>query len=154
MKRHQGNVKIHMTLMNAKYRKVPGSGKSRFSKRQSIDASKIMEKFKNYEFGICDLTCVRIAHIFAPPDKDGFYKTLAEVKLQQEEEDIFKLESESKNNVIEHSNYVSQLSPECAQVTNSAVDATVDKPKIQHSDLQEESDQISTEIPMSISKLK
>lgn len=65
--------------MNVKFRKIPG--KKKFSSRQSIDATKIMEKYSDYKFGTCDFNSIRIAHIFATPDKDGFYKTLSEVHL-------------------------------------------------------------------------
>lgn len=81
LKKHEEHVKIHMTLMNSKFKKVPGNRNKKNRKRCSIDASRIMEMYENYDFGTCDLNDIRIAHIFATPDKDGFYKTLSKVNL-------------------------------------------------------------------------
>uniref|UniRef100_A0A6P7G360 Activating signal cointegrator 1 complex subunit 1-like isoform X2 n=1 Tax=Diabrotica virgifera virgifera TaxID=50390 RepID=A0A6P7G360_DIAVI len=80
LKKHQENIKLHMTLINTKYRTEPGSPRRRWVKRKSIDARKIMEKYKDYEFGQCDLTSIHIANI-STLGKDGFYEVLGSVEL-------------------------------------------------------------------------
>ncbi|CAG9838644.1 unnamed protein product [Diabrotica balteata] len=80
LKKHQENIKLHMTLINTKYRAEPGSPRRRWIKRKSIDARKIMEKYKDYEFGQCDLNSIHIANI-STLGKDGFYELLASVEL-------------------------------------------------------------------------
>lgn len=96
-----------MTLMNAKFRKIPGGRKNRNTKRKSFDASAIMEKFRDYKFGTCSLNSIKIAHISANPGSDGFYKTLAEVNLQDcepepgSEGNLLKLNSDDQSDCVQ-----------------------------------------------------
>lgn len=80
-KKYQENVKLHMTIINTKYRKNSASPK-RKQRRLSIDATKIMEKFKDYHFGYCNFDSVHLSHI-TMKGKDGFYKPLAVIKLDE-----------------------------------------------------------------------
>lgn len=80
LKQHQEQVKLHMTLMNTKYRKDLASPKKKWVKRTSFDATKIMEKYKDYEFGQCDLNSVHISNI-SSLGEDGFYESLTSVVI-------------------------------------------------------------------------
>ncbi|CAH1132825.1 unnamed protein product [Ceutorhynchus assimilis] len=79
LKKYQENVKLHMTIINTKYRKDKTSPK-RKRRRLSIDATKIFEKFKDFEFGDCDFDSLHLSHMTLKGD-DGFYKPLAVIKL-------------------------------------------------------------------------
>ncbi|XP_060517084.1 activating signal cointegrator 1 complex subunit 1-like [Cylas formicarius] len=78
-KEYQENVKLHMTIMNTKYRKVSGSPK-RKCRRLSFDATKIIEKYKDYTFGQCNFDSIHLSHITSKGD-DGFYKPVKIIKL-------------------------------------------------------------------------
>lgn len=80
-KKYQENVKLHMTIINTKYRKNSESPK-RKHRRLSIDATKIMEKFRDYHFGYCNFNSVHLSHI-TMKGEDGFYKPLAVIKLDE-----------------------------------------------------------------------
>ncbi|KAG5889801.1 hypothetical protein JTB14_031349 [Gonioctena quinquepunctata] len=81
LKRHQETVKLHMTLMNSKYRKDPNSpSKSRRPKRKSFDARKIMEQYKDFEFGQCELKNIFLS-LISSKGEDGFYVSLASIKV-------------------------------------------------------------------------
>lgn len=80
-KKYQENVKLHMTIINTKYRKNSESPK-RKRRRLSIDATKIMEKFKDYHFGYCNFNSVHLSHI-TMKGEDGFYKPLAVIRLDE-----------------------------------------------------------------------
>lgn len=88
LNRYQESVKIHMTLINVKYRKPFSWNRKRKSRPSSIDATRIMEKYRDYNFGVCDFNKIKISQISAPPGKDGFYKTLSEVELNLETNEV------------------------------------------------------------------
>ncbi|KAL1502828.1 hypothetical protein ABEB36_007915 [Hypothenemus hampei] len=74
----QDKVKLHMTIINTKYRK--NEGRKRKWQKQSIDASKIIEKFKDYSFGRCDFNSIHLSQIHTKGD-NGFYKPLAVIEF-------------------------------------------------------------------------
>ncbi|XP_050300152.1 uncharacterized protein LOC126738756 [Anthonomus grandis grandis] len=78
-RKHQENVKIHMTIINTKYRKNVEGPKSK-RRRQSIDATKILELFKHYDFGECDFDSIHLSNMTLKGE-DGFYKPLAVIKV-------------------------------------------------------------------------
>ncbi|XP_066153593.1 activating signal cointegrator 1 complex subunit 1-like [Euwallacea fornicatus] len=80
VKNWKENVKVHMTVINTKYRKERKLPRRR--RRQSFNATKILEKFKDYSFGQCDFDSLHLSDIMLK-GKDGFYKPLAVVKLNE-----------------------------------------------------------------------
>lgn len=77
VRKYQDNVKLHMTLINTKYRKIPDSPKKkRWGKRQSVDATKIMEKYKDFYFGECDLNSIHLS-LIGSVGSDGFYEPIS-----------------------------------------------------------------------------
>ncbi|KAJ8935076.1 hypothetical protein NQ314_013021 [Rhamnusium bicolor] len=81
VKRYQENVKLHMTLINTKYRKVLESPtRRRWNKRESFDATNIMEKYRNIEFGECNLDSIHLS-LISSKGEDGFYKPLSVIKI-------------------------------------------------------------------------
>ncbi|XP_057660454.1 activating signal cointegrator 1 complex subunit 1 [Diorhabda carinulata] len=76
LKQHQEQIKLHMTLMNTKYR----NSKKKWAKRVNFDATKIMEKYKDYEFGKCDFNTVHISNM-SSLGEDGFYESLTSVVI-------------------------------------------------------------------------
>lgn len=62
------NVKLHVTLLNSKYRNDLGS-----SRRESFDGSEILRKFGDYEFGVMELSEIHLSqrHALGP---DGYYQ--------------------------------------------------------------------------------
>ncbi|KAF7283182.1 hypothetical protein GWI33_001245 [Rhynchophorus ferrugineus] len=85
-RKYQDNVKIHMTVINTKYRRQNGTPKRKLRyKRQSIDATKILEKYKNYDFGHCNFDSLHLSHITLKGE-DGFYKPIAIVNLEPNKE--------------------------------------------------------------------
>ncbi|XP_066258481.1 activating signal cointegrator 1 complex subunit 1-like [Euwallacea similis] len=80
VKNWKGSVKLHMTVINTKYRKEGKLSKRR--KRQSLNATKILEKFKDYSFGHCDFDSLHLSHIMLKGE-DGFYKPLAVIKVNE-----------------------------------------------------------------------
>ncbi|KAJ8958921.1 hypothetical protein NQ318_019690 [Aromia moschata] len=81
VKRHQENVKLHMTLINTKYRKsVDSPNRRRWFKRESFDASHIMEHYKDFVFGKCSLDSIHLS-LMSSKDEDGFYKSLSVIKI-------------------------------------------------------------------------
>ncbi|XP_018562630.1 activating signal cointegrator 1 complex subunit 1-like [Anoplophora glabripennis] len=81
--RHTENVKLHMTLINTKYRKSPDNpspSRKRWVKRESFDASLIMQKYKDFVFGECDLDSIHLS-LISTKGEDGFYKPLSIIKI-------------------------------------------------------------------------
>ncbi|EFA03384.1 activating signal cointegrator 1 complex subunit 1 [Tribolium castaneum] len=84
---YQDNVKLHMTLINTKYRKESGSPKKelgtpkkkRWVKKQSFDATTIMEKYKDFYFGECPLDAIHLSLMGSVGD-DGFYQPISIIK--------------------------------------------------------------------------
>ncbi|KAJ8975835.1 hypothetical protein NQ317_001232 [Molorchus minor] len=78
--RYEENVKLHITLINTKYRKVSDSPRRRWNKRISFDATKIMEKYKEFVFGECCMDSIHLS-LMSSTGEDGFYKPLSVIKL-------------------------------------------------------------------------
>lgn len=87
--RYTDNVKLHVTLLNTKYRKVtttrttesPSPKKSKwFYKKQPFNASKIIEKYKDFNFGETDFKSLHLSSI-STVDEDGFYKRISSIHL-------------------------------------------------------------------------
>lgn len=75
---HQENVKLHVTLMNTKYRKS-SSPRNKF-KRQPFDARTIMENYRNFYFGQSLLDSVHLS-LMSTQREDGFYKPLSIIEF-------------------------------------------------------------------------
>lgn len=86
LKQYNENVKLHVTLMNTKYRKSsnPSSPEKRKPywrmRRQPFDARTIMEKYKDYYFGESKFDSLHISYM-SSVGEDGFYKSLSSIKL-------------------------------------------------------------------------
>lgn len=81
---HRNQVKLHVTLINTKYRKVsdrPTSKKKQFNKwQQTLNATSIIKKHSNYYFGEVLLNSIRLSYISTIGD-DGNYKSIADVSI-------------------------------------------------------------------------
>ncbi|XP_041968306.1 activating signal cointegrator 1 complex subunit 1 [Aricia agestis] len=69
------NVKIHATLMNSKYRaeaQDSGEDDSSRPKRQPFDASKILAKYADYDFGVAEVTGMHLSQHHSMGE-DGYY---------------------------------------------------------------------------------
>lgn len=78
---HKENVKLHMTLINTKYRKnLPNLPNKRYPQRQPIDATSLIEKYKDFYFGEALLDEIHLSIMSTVAD-DGFYKPLSVLKL-------------------------------------------------------------------------
>lgn len=81
------SVKMHLTLINTRYDKGE-SGKDgdglyrapRLRKRKTIDATTILEKYKNYDFGSQEVNEILLSAM-SEKDDDGFYKKIGSVKF-------------------------------------------------------------------------
>lgn len=75
-----------MTLINTRYDKGEsgkdgnGNGTPRYRIRKTIDATAILEKYKNYNFGSQEVNEILLSAMFEKDD-DGFYKKIASVKF-------------------------------------------------------------------------
>lgn len=70
------NVKLHVTLINSKYRNQMSNQDVRAEKnnsRESFDGSEILERFANFEFGVMELRDIHLSqrHALGP---DGYYQ--------------------------------------------------------------------------------
>ncbi|KAF2884275.1 hypothetical protein ILUMI_21896 [Ignelater luminosus] len=87
VRQYQDNVKLHVTLINTKYRKSsaetsPVKKRSKWQmKKQTFDARSIMEKYKDYYFGESVFDSVHLSYI-SSKGEDGFYKPLSIIKVQ------------------------------------------------------------------------
>lgn len=70
-------VKLHLTLMNTKYRMEQNSDQ----KRVSFDASNILKKYKDFHFGYAEFRCMQLS-VSSEYDENGFYKSLLTLTLQ------------------------------------------------------------------------
>ncbi|KRT78543.1 hypothetical protein AMK59_7816 [Oryctes borbonicus] len=80
IRQYRENVKIHLTLMNTKYRKSNDRQRKWTNRRQPFDASIIMEKYKDFHFGECDLKEIYLSWISEIGD-NGFYKPLSVITI-------------------------------------------------------------------------
>lgn len=79
VKQQFDNVKLHVTLMNSLFRQ--SSSENTKPKRESFDATYILEKFKTFQFGEVDLSNVQLSVRFTTGD-DRYYKSAAIVPLR------------------------------------------------------------------------
>lgn len=81
MDRERDHVKLHVTLINSKYRQHSSTSldedanpKLRNSrKRLTFDGSKILEKFADYEFGVMEVEEFHLSQMYAKRS-DGYYQ--------------------------------------------------------------------------------
>lgn len=73
-KKEDDAVKLHMTVMNVKYLK------SKYSKIKSFNATHILERFADFEFGSQEVNKVYLASM-REKDPDGFYKCIASAEF-------------------------------------------------------------------------
>ncbi|CAH0557145.1 unnamed protein product [Brassicogethes aeneus] len=80
-KENKDSVKLHMTLINTRYRNSDQSTniKKRFQRRIHIDATQILEKYKDFEFGCCDFNSLHLSEM-GSVGEDGFYKSVSTIK--------------------------------------------------------------------------
>jgi activating signal cointegrator complex subunit 1 len=77
------SVKLHVTLMNSLFRKSDGLQKSKDSetkKRESFDASFILDKYKDYYFGKTVLDNIHLSIRFTST-QTGYYQSVATINL-------------------------------------------------------------------------
>lgn len=83
VRKYQDDVKLHVTLINTKYRKPSNEStpqkRRKWVKRQSFDARSIMQKYKDYYFGTCNFDSIHLSLITTKGD-DGFYKAISVIK--------------------------------------------------------------------------
>ncbi|XP_049822818.1 activating signal cointegrator 1 complex subunit 1-like isoform X2 [Aethina tumida] len=82
LKSYSNPVKLHMTVINTKYRQgTPKKGYNRkWQKRIPFDATKIMDKYKDFYFGECIFDSVYLCLISTKGD-DGFYKPIHAIHI-------------------------------------------------------------------------
>ncbi|KAF5285750.1 hypothetical protein FQR65_LT02278 [Abscondita terminalis] len=77
---YKENVKLHVTLINIKYRRSSSQStpkKSRwYFKKQPFNATSILEKYKDFYFGESVFDSIHLSHM-SSQGEDGFYKPLA-----------------------------------------------------------------------------
>ncbi|KAK5646317.1 hypothetical protein RI129_004781 [Pyrocoelia pectoralis] len=78
------NVKLHVTLMNTKYRKASTPSTPKKSKwhwkKQSFDARSILDKYKDFYFGEKILDSIHLSYM-SSKGEDGFYKPLSIIRF-------------------------------------------------------------------------
>ncbi|XP_022124536.2 activating signal cointegrator 1 complex subunit 1 [Pieris rapae] len=75
------NVKIHVTLLNSKYReKTMENDSPTKQRRESFDGSEILDKFNDYDFGVMEINNIHLSQrkSLAP---DGFYQPTCVISL-------------------------------------------------------------------------
>lgn len=75
------NIKLHVTLINSKYRSRSSSAKleessdapNRSRPREPFDGSEVLRKFSDYDFGVTELAEIHLSqrHSMGP---DGYYQ--------------------------------------------------------------------------------
>ncbi|XP_013779146.1 activating signal cointegrator 1 complex subunit 1-like [Limulus polyphemus] len=85
MNKQFDSVKLHLTLMNTKFRtdisgESQNSPQRRRKPRETFDASYILQTFKNYHFGHTTISEVHLSQLHAT-DKDGYYACSAKLEL-------------------------------------------------------------------------
>ncbi|XP_076324235.1 activating signal cointegrator 1 complex subunit 1 [Tachypleus tridentatus] len=87
MKKQFDNIKLHLTLMNTKFR-TDNSGESQNSPqkgkklRETFDASYILQAFKDYHFGHTTISEIHISQLHAT-GKTGYYAYSAKLELPE-----------------------------------------------------------------------
>lgn len=78
---YQDTVKLHVTLMNTKYRTNTLERKKRkWTKREPFDATSILEKYKEFHFGESLFDRIHLSYM-SSVGEDGFYKPLSIVTI-------------------------------------------------------------------------
>ncbi|XP_018336607.1 activating signal cointegrator 1 complex subunit 1-like [Agrilus planipennis] len=82
IKRRYDDVKLHVTLMNSLYRKKDFR-QQEDSIRESFDATYILEKYKNYYFGVVELDFIHLSVRFGTTRNNGnsYYESLTSIPL-------------------------------------------------------------------------
>lgn len=75
---NHAEVKLHATLMNTKYSKVSGRGETR--EANNFDASNLMERFGQVDFGTVRMEELQLSCLDEMGD-DGYYRSLCAVPL-------------------------------------------------------------------------
>ncbi|KOB66100.1 Activating signal cointegrator 1 complex subunit 1 [Operophtera brumata] len=74
---NRDHVKLHVTLINSKYRKTSDdAGK----KRETFDGSEILQRFKDFDFGVVELNQIHLSQRDSAGD-DGYYQPTCVVSL-------------------------------------------------------------------------
>lgn len=74
---------MHMTIMNTRYRKNLSSNievNADILRRQTFDATDIIEKYSNYYFGVQQLKEIHLSQRFTKAI-DGFFEATAAIKF-------------------------------------------------------------------------
>lgn len=87
VRKYEANVKLHVTLMNTKYRKEDSSSESpkkkkKWVKRKPFDATRIMEQYKDFHFGLCDFNSIHLS-LISSKGEDGFYKPISTINFSK-----------------------------------------------------------------------
>lgn len=69
----RANVKMHVTLLNSKYREKTANSDSPKLKRESFDGSEILEKFHDHDFGLMEFSNIHLSQRRSQA-ADGFYQ--------------------------------------------------------------------------------
>lgn len=77
---YKDRVKLHVTLMNTKYRNSKPDRRKRWVKREPFDAGGILERYKDFYFGKSLFDSVHLSYMSSIGD-DGFYKPLSVIKV-------------------------------------------------------------------------
>ncbi|VBB34792.1 unnamed protein product [Acanthocheilonema viteae] len=73
----QDSVKIHLTLMNTRYMW------EKMKKRGRMDVTKLLEKYRNYDFGKVTIAEVHISNLKGPVDEHGYYSSIGTFELNR-----------------------------------------------------------------------
>ncbi|CAG9535086.1 unnamed protein product [Cercopithifilaria johnstoni] len=78
----QNSVKLHLTLMNTRYLW------EKKKKREKMDVTKLLEKYRNYDFGKVTIAEVHISNLKGPADEHGYYSSIGTFELNRIKHDI------------------------------------------------------------------
>lgn len=70
------HVKIHLTLMNTKYRRNNSGSRRRYMKRTHFNATEILSQYKDFSFGQSDVNCINLCLLSGGGE---YYKSLAQI---------------------------------------------------------------------------
>ncbi|KAJ3653586.1 hypothetical protein Zmor_012829 [Zophobas morio] len=80
VKRQYDSVKLHVTLMNSLFRKSDDFQREPGAKRESFDATYILDKYKDYYFGKTSLEKIHLSVRFTTT-QSGYYQSAATITL-------------------------------------------------------------------------
>ena len=78
--RYEENVKLHVTLINTKYRTVKGRQNKWANRKITFDARNIMENYSDFDFGESSFRSVHLSMMSSMGD-DGFYKPISVIDV-------------------------------------------------------------------------